>query len=76
MVKKKTQTTTGKIENGFWIWPDGRKTHLRFIAIAVSKMRPLPVGFFEVAEKVNLRNLNQIVAKAKDLGLECTVEKP
>lgn len=77
MVKTKTKTIkTGKLEGNYWVWPDGRKTHLRFISQAVSRMRPLPKGFFDAAKKANLRNLNHLVLKAKSLGLKDTVTEP
>jgi len=66
----------GKIENGFWVWPDGKKTHMRFIAKAVSKYKNLPLGFYKEAKKQNKFNLNLLVAKAKHLKLLDNVEKP
>jgi len=64
------------IDGKYWVWPNGTKTHLRFILKAVQQMRPLPKDFYKVAEKLDRPNLNQIVRKAKSLKLKCTVEKP
>jgi len=66
----------GKLEGESWVWPDGRKTHLRFITIAVQKYRPLPKGFYAAAKKANRTNLNSLVRKAKSLKLKCTVTEP
>lgn len=66
----------GKIENGFWVWPDGKRTHMRFIAKAVSKYKNLPLGFYKEALKQNSHNMNLLVAKAKSLELKDNVEKP
>ena len=66
----------GTLEGEYWVWPDGKKTHLRFITMAVQKMKSLPVGFFKEAKKANRPNLNQVVRKAKHLNLQCTVTKP
>lgn len=72
----KESIPTGKLEGEFWVWPDGRKTHLRFIGIAVSRYKPLPVGFYKEAKKADRINLNLLVAKAEHLGLKCTVTEP
>lgn len=66
---------TGKIEGNYWVWPDGTKTHLKFISIAVSRYQPLPRGFYEEAKRVDRPNLNLVVAKAQHLKLKCTVDK-
>jgi len=69
-------TKLGKLKGEYWVWPDGKKTHLRFIGIAVSRYRPLPKGFYEAAKKANRKNLNLLVMKAKSLDLKCTVSEP
>lgn len=66
----------GKIVDGYWVWPDGRKTHLRFIGEAIRKIRPLPFGFYKEAERVNMNNLNIMVHAAKQLKLKDTVMEP
>ncbi len=73
---KETKATVGTLEGEYWIWPAGRKTHLRFIGIAVSKMRPLPKGFYAAAKKANRINLNLLVTKAQSLKLKDTVTEP
>lgn len=71
-----TVVKSGKLKGEYWVWPDGRKTHLRFIGIAVSKMRHLPKGFYKEAEKADRPNLNLLVKKAKSLKLKDNVEEP
>jgi len=70
------EKTHGKIKDGYWVWPDGRKTHMRFVAKAVSKYKNLPLGFYKEALKQKSNNLNLLVAKAKHLGLLDNVETP
>lgn len=69
-------TKVGKLEGMYWVWPDGFKTHIRFIGIAVRKYQPLPRGFYAAAARTKGRNLKLLVAKAKHLGLKCTVDRP
>lgn len=66
----------GKLDGPYWVWPDGKRTHLRFITEAVQKKRNLPKGFYAAAKKANRNNLNIVVFTAKKLGLKCTVGKP
>jgi len=64
-----------KIQGSYFIWPSGKKTHMRFIYEAVKMMRPLPKGFYEAAKKFNKPNLNRLAEAAKKKGLKCTVTK-
>ena len=73
----KPKAKKGKLEGNYWVWPDGRMTHMTFVNLAVRRMRPLPYGFYEEIEKYpKLRNLNFLVKKAKSMGLKCTVKEP
>ena len=74
-VKTPELKLVGKLEGQYWVWPDGTKTHLRFIKEAVMKKRALPKGIYAAAEKLNLPNLNHLMRKAKSLGLKDSVEK-
>ena len=72
----KTETIqVGKLEDNYWVWPSGLKTHIRFLKEAVMKRRNLPVGFYDEVKRLNLPNLNVLAAKAKSLGLKDSVEK-
>lgn len=66
----------GKIDGLFWVWPDGKKTHLRFLNDAVTKFFALPVGFYDEVKKSDSVNLKNLVIIAKSRFLKCTVIKP
>lgn len=70
------KSETGKLVGQNWIWPDGRKTHIRFIAQAISRYKPLPKGFYAEVKRLNTKNLNFLAMKAKSLGLKDTVLEP
>lgn len=60
----------GKIEGGYWVWNNGLKTHLRFIAEGIKRHQALPKGFYKEAEKIT--HLALMVRKAKGMGLKDT----
>ena len=65
----------GHFEGVNWVWPNGQKTHVRFIDIAIRKMKPLPRGFYEEAEKETyLTNVKHMLRKAKQLKLPDSVD--
>lgn len=65
----------GHFEGVNWVWPNGQKTHVRFIDIAIRKMKPLPRGFYEEAEKETyLTNMKNMLRKAKQLKLPDSVD--
>lgn len=65
----------GHFEGVNWVWPNGQKTHVRFIDIAIRKMKPLPRGFYEEAEKETyLTNMKAMLRKAKQLKLPDSVD--
>ena len=72
---KQQKACTGKISGGYWVWPNGSRTHLRFISRAVTRKQALPVGFYDEAESHHAENENlmRMVHAAKEFGLECTV---
>lgn len=67
---------TGTIEGEHWVWPDGRKTPLKFIGIAIRKKKPLPLGFYDAAEKLNRGYTNIMATVAKHHKLPANVEMP
>ena len=71
---KQQKVCTGKISGRYWVWPDGSRTHLRFISMAVTRKQALPVGFYDEAESHHAedKNLMRMVDAAKEFGLECT----
>lgn len=65
----------GHFEGTFWVWPNGQKTHVRFIDQAIRQMKPLPRGFYEEAEKETyLTNMKNMLRKAKQLKLPDSVD--
>ena len=75
-IVKDSSKPVGHLDGNNWVWPDGRKTHLRFIGIAVRKYKPLPLGFYDAVAKSDRKNLKQLVNKAKHLKLLDNVEEP
>ena len=73
---RKPKAKSGKIVGVNWVWPDGRKTNLRHIAMAIRRKKNLPKGLYAEAKRVNRNNLNMMVNAAKFLKLKCTVTKP
>jgi hypothetical protein len=43
------QLEPGHFEGRFWIWGDGKKTHIKFIQMAMRTYRKLPPGFYKEA---------------------------
>ncbi|MHA2052618.1 MAG: hypothetical protein ACW99F_03370 [Candidatus Hodarchaeales archaeon] len=71
MAKSKLKEPKGiKIKGEYAIWPNGTKTHMRFIREGVQKRRPLPPGFYAEAKRLDLPNLNLLAAKAESLNLK------
>jgi len=66
----------GHFEGVNWVWPNGKKTHVRFLDLAIRQMRPLPRGFYEEAEKETyLTNVKNMLRKAKQLKLPADVDR-
>ena len=65
----------GHFEGINWVWPNGKKTHVRFIDLAIRQKRPLPRGFYIEAEKNNyLTNIGAMLRKAMQLKLPDSVD--
>lgn len=75
-ITPKKEIPHGRIESPYWVWTDGRKTHLNFIVMAIRKMKSLPHGFYDEAERVNINNINMMAAKAKSMDLKDDVMEP
>ncbi len=75
-ITKEALEPDGHFEGIYWVWPNGQRTHVRFIDLAIRQMRPLPVGFYEEAEKETyLTNVKNMLRKAKQLKLPATVNR-
>ena len=73
---KKKKSKSPQILGSYFIWPDGKKTHIRYIYNAVTKGRPLPKGLFKLADAdPKLVNLRRIVAAARKRGLKDTATR-
>ena len=71
----KKEKPHGHFEGINWVWPNGQKTHVRFIDIAIRKMKPLPRGFYIEAEKEKyLTNVKNMLRKAKQLKLPDSID--
>ena len=72
---EKQNKPAGTISQGYWVWPNGSRTHLRFIKMTVTRKQALPVGFYDEVESHHAENENlmRMVHAAKEFGLECTV---
>ena len=60
----------GYIEGAFWIWGDGKKTHLRFLREGVITLKKLPPGFYKAVESSDSKPLKHMANVAKKRGLK------
>lgn len=68
--KQVTKSETGHIDGQFWIWPDGKRTHIRFLQEAVITKRPLPPGFYKEAKKSKSQAIKHMASVAKNRGVK------
>jgi len=72
---KESKKPHGHFEGTYWVWPNGQRTHVRFIDKAIRQMRPLPRGFYIEAEKETyLTNMKAMLRKAKQLKLSDSID--
>lgn len=45
------QKAPGHFEGKYWVWADGKRTHVKYIQMAMRSKKPLPPGFYEACEK-------------------------
>ncbi len=45
------QKKPGHFEGKFWVWADGKKTHVRFIHMAMRTYKRIPPGFYAACEE-------------------------
>jgi hypothetical protein len=43
----KIQKKPGHFEGKFWVWGDGKKTHINFLRMSITTKRPMPPGFYK-----------------------------
>ena len=63
-----------KFERPYYVWENGKKTHLRFIQQAIMQSRPLPIGFYEAAKDSKDAGIQKLLQVAKTRKLKATVE--
>ena len=74
---KKTPVTTkgtAKFERPYYIWENGKKTHMVFIQNAIKQGKPLPIGFYEAAKNNPDRGIQKLYQVATTRKLKATVE--
>jgi len=45
------QKKVGHFAGKFWIWGDKKKTHIKYIQMAIRSRKHLPPGFYKACEK-------------------------
>lgn len=71
---KKATKGKAKFERPYYIWENGKKTHMRFIQKAIMQSNPLPIGFYEAAKNSKDRGILKLLQVAKSRKLEAKVE--
>jgi len=74
--KKKANTSKKKatFERPYYIWENGKKTHIRFIQLAIQQSNPLPIGFYEAAKNSKDKGILKLLQVATTRNLKATVE--
>lgn len=71
---KDTSKGEAKFERPYYIWENGKKTHIRFIQDAIKRGLPLPIGFYKAAKNSKDRGIQKLHQVAHTRKLEPTVE--
>ncbi len=69
-----TKTGEAKFERPYYIWENGKKTHIRFIQLAIQRGHPLPIGFYEAAKNNKDKGILRMLQVAKIRKIKATVE--
>jgi len=72
--KKTTTKGKAKFERPYYIWENGKKTHMRFIQKAIMQSNPLPIGFYEAAKNSTDRGIQKLHQVATTRKLKAIVE--
>ncbi len=73
--KEKPKLQKAKFERPYYIWEDGRKTHFRFIQLAIQQSKPLPVGFYEAAKASKDLGIKKLLQVAEARKIPATAGK-
>lgn len=73
--KQKVQLTAdqkkiGHFAGKFWIWGDKKKTHIKYIQMAIRSKKQLPPGFYEACSKDPNPSVIHMGKVAKDLKIK------
>jgi len=41
----------GHLEGKWWVWADGKRTHIKYIQMAMRSYKPLPPGFYKACDE-------------------------
>lgn len=74
-VSNKEGHSKAKFEGQYYIWGNGKKTHVKFIQRAVQQSHPLPVGFYEAAKNSNDRGIQKLLQVAEIRKIPENAEK-
>jgi len=64
-----------RFEGHYYIWENGKKTHISFIQKAIQRGYNLPIGFYEAAEASPLHSIKTLLRVAKLRKIPADVEK-
>lgn len=77
MTRTKTiKKTAGHLKGNLWVWNNGSMTNMGFIAEAIAKNKPIPVGFIDACMKSNSNNAKILAQHARDMKIKETVMVP
>lgn len=71
----KVKLVKAKFERPYYIWENGKKTHMRFIQIAIQRKHPLPVGFYDAAKASKDKGIQKMYEVAKIRKIPATAGK-
>jgi len=74
-VKEKITKKLPRFEGKYYIWENGKKTHIVFIQNAIKRGNSLPVGFYKAAEKSTDRGVKTLLRVATLRKIPANVEK-
>ncbi len=80
--KKKTKvspastpsTGKAKFEGKYYIWENGKKTHVKFIQLAIQASKPLPIGFYDAAKDSNDKGIQKLLQVDKTRKIPAKVD--
>lgn len=71
----KVKLVKAKFERPYYIWENGKKTHMKFIQLAIQRGHPLPVGFYDAAKVSKDKGIQKMYEVAKIRKISATAGK-